>query len=246
MQDATRTIVVLDDDAGLRAAIRHWATRRGYAVHTASTADEARHIVAESQIDLAILDIRLPDADGINLAESLIQDDPERPVILMTAYADLDSAQRALRVGVFEFFAKPISFDTLETAVDRALAHRDRLIESRRRRTAELEEMNHDLAREVRQRREGERTLAEQTRTLTEMNEHLQQKERLLAAYQGIAKVALSSLDTEEIVDSVGHQLVEARIFKRLVIALVDEDSRRIEIVTVSYTHQTLPTPPYL
>jgi signal transduction histidine kinase/DNA-binding response OmpR family regulator len=231
MHNATYTLLVLDDDSALRGAIRHWAGRQGYRVHTAASTDEARSVVAEKAIDLALLDIRLPDGDGIELAESLIQADPERPIILMTAFADLDSARKAIRIGAFEFFAKPLSFESLEASVASALKHRDHLIENRRRRTSELEEMNDDLSREIRQRREGERVLAAQTRSLSEANDHLQQKDRLLTAYQGIAKIALSSLDLEEIVDSVGHQLVEARIFRQLVIALVDEDSNRVEIV---------------
>jgi DNA-binding NtrC family response regulator len=142
MQDATHTIVVLDDDEALRSAIRHWGTREGYRIYPAATAEEAREIVAEKSVDLVLIDIRLPDADGIALAESLIEEDPERPIILMTAYADLDSARRAIGIGVFEFFAKPVSFEALGVAFIRALKHRERLVENRLRRTSELAEIN--------------------------------------------------------------------------------------------------------
>jgi signal transduction histidine kinase/FixJ family two-component response regulator len=231
MQDATYSLIVLDDDVSIRGAICHWARSQGYQIFPAGTAQEARKIVAENQVDLALVDIRLPDGDGIDLAESLIEEDPERPIILMTAYADLETARSAIRVGVFEFFAKPLSFELLKAAVSRALQHRSRLIENRMNRTAELAEINRDLKLEIRQRREGEQVLAEHTRALSVANERLQQKDRLLTAYQGIARIALSSLNMDEIIDSVGRQLIEARIFKNLAIAVVDEDSRSIEVV---------------
>ena len=229
MQNATYNILVLDDDASLRGAISHWARRQGYGIFPAASASEAREIV--NQIDLALLDIRLPDEDGVSLAKSLIKADPERPVMLMTAYADLESALKAIRIGVFEFFTKPMSFEALEAAVSSALQHRALLIENRLRSTAELAAINQDLKREISQRRGGERILAQRTRTLSDANERLQQKDRLLTAYQGIARIALSSLNLDEIVDSVGKQLVAARIFKSLVIGLVDSDSRTIEVV---------------
>ena len=211
MNETTVNLLIVEDDSSLAAAIAHWATRSGYTAELASDLDACHRALAEGTFDVVFVDLRLPNgADGLDLAAEMIAEDPERPVVLMTAYAGLESAQRAVGVGIFEYMTKPIGFDHFSTVVDRAIAHRHRLIENRTRKVKAFEAANDQLRQAV---------------------ENLQEKERLLAAYGGIARLALSSIELDEIIDNVGRHLVQAGIFRSLMIALVDEDSQTVEVV---------------
>jgi signal transduction histidine kinase len=116
-------VLVVDDDAGMRETLAEILGAHDIVVVTAGSAAAARVIVAEEPIALAILDQRLPDATGIELAETLKQTDPDLPVLLMTGYA---AAQTALvAVGkVEDFLVKPVRPEHLLTAVRNGLDRR--------------------------------------------------------------------------------------------------------------------------
>ena len=120
MDEAITHLLIVEDDHSVATAIAHWARRRGFTAELALNLEECRRALYEGSFDLVFIDLRLPNGvDGLDLAADLIAENPERPVVLMTAYAQLESAQRAVGVGIFEYLEKPIEFEQFSDVVDR-------------------------------------------------------------------------------------------------------------------------------
>ena len=236
-----KSILIVDDDYALRTAVCQWMRNSGYVPLEAESSERALDILTETQADLVIVDLKLPGMDGLTLSRELLARNPDRPVILITAYADLNSAQQALNAGVYEYLTKPLNLCDLLAGVRRALTHRRLLQENQayredlerkiETRTAELVALNDQLRKEVAERRQAEQKLAAQADDLARANAVLEEKERLLAAYGQIAQLSLSSLDLDQILDALGYQIVKAGIFRSVMIALVHEESRIVEVV---------------
>jgi len=154
-------VLVVDDDAGMRETLSEILAAHDIAAVTAGTAAGAHAILAEESISLAILDQRLPDATGIDLAEEIKANDPDLPVLLMTGYAAAETALVA--VGkVEDFLVKPVRPEHLLTAVRNGLDRR-----SLRARNAELvgqlQQANAVLGDNVRRRQNELTTLIAMT-----------------------------------------------------------------------------------
>jgi signal transduction histidine kinase/DNA-binding response OmpR family regulator len=116
-------VLVVDDDAGMRETLAEILAAHDVVTVTAGTAAAAHELLAEGTVALAILDQRLPDATGIELAEALKRDDPDLPVLLMTGYAAAETALVA--VGkVEDFLVKPVRPENLIAAVRNGLDRR--------------------------------------------------------------------------------------------------------------------------
>ena len=163
------SILIVDDDLETRDALCHWAELAGYAAHGAVSAEDALEMLAETTVDLAIVDLMLPGMDGLSLAQRLLDKDPDLPVLLITGFGDLDSARRAIEVGIYQFFTKPYSFGELEVGVRRALEHRRLSLENKAyqeglerqvvERTAELDAANAQLKKDIAERKQAEDAL---------------------------------------------------------------------------------------
>jgi DNA-binding NtrC family response regulator len=114
------SVLVVDDDRTVRETLADFFDTLGYAARTAATASEGRRAAAEHAPDLVLVDIRLPDASGLALLETLRADDPERGVIMLTGRSDVPTAVRAMKAGALDFLQKPIDLETLDAAVTRA------------------------------------------------------------------------------------------------------------------------------
>jgi DNA-binding NtrC family response regulator len=114
------TILVIDDEALIRRTVGKRLTSAGYDVVEAETGQEAVEKAANG-IDLALLDFRLPDVDGLTVLKQLKQIDPDMLVIMLTAYANVDSAVSAMKLGAFHFANKPFDLEALVTLVEQAL-----------------------------------------------------------------------------------------------------------------------------
>ncbi len=103
--------LLLEDDAGARSALDCWIQGRGFTTRLAGSLSEARTGLQEGPFDLALLDVQLPDGNGLDLVEHI----PESTdVVIMTGYGDTDLAVRSLRAGVRDFLRKPIDLEQLE------------------------------------------------------------------------------------------------------------------------------------
>ena len=94
---ATARILVIDDEYGVRSGIRQILEMEGYEVEEAATGKEAMTLLHSSEYDVAFLDYRLPDIDGLTILQMIRQDELEIMTCMITAYANIDTAFAATR-----------------------------------------------------------------------------------------------------------------------------------------------------
>jgi len=114
-------IFVLDDEAVTVKRIVHALTRDGYRVEGFIAGQEALERVKVEPPDLILMDIRLEDADGVQLMQHMRSIAPDLPVILMTGYASIEHAVNATKKGAFQYLAKPFKLDELRRLIQEAL-----------------------------------------------------------------------------------------------------------------------------
>ncbi|CAN5217500.1 response regulator transcription factor EsaR [soil metagenome] len=116
-------ILVVDDEMGIRELLMEILGDEGHIVTTAENAQEARNIRAAGAPDLVLLDIWMPDTDGVTLLKEWQRDGLlTMPVIMMSGHATIDTAVEATRVGALNFLEKPISLQKLLKAVQQGLS----------------------------------------------------------------------------------------------------------------------------
>jgi len=113
------SILVVDDEQIVRESLGSWFREDGYHVDTAESARDALRLAAERRYDAAFLDIKMPGVDGLELQAKLKEACPDLAVIMMTAYATVDSAVRALKAGAHDYFVKPFDPEQLSALVRR-------------------------------------------------------------------------------------------------------------------------------
>lgn len=123
-------VLVVDDEPAMLANCERLLSGEGYSCSTLSDPIEFREQLASVEPDVLLLDLRLPEVDGMTLLTVAKADDPALPVIIMTAYATIASAVEAIREGAFDYLTKPFKADQLLVAVERALRHRALTLEN--------------------------------------------------------------------------------------------------------------------
>ncbi len=116
-----RRILVVDDQESILFFLRKTLAAEGYEVESASTATQARQMLSRDVPDVVLLDLKLPDGSGLTILEELRRDEPELAVIMMTAFGDVDTSVRAMKLGAFDYVNKPIRLEELLGILDRAL-----------------------------------------------------------------------------------------------------------------------------
>ena len=116
-------ILIVDDELVVRDSLARWFTAEGYEAKALASAREALE-VATQEWDLALLDIKMPGMDGMELEAKLKEADPELVLIMMTGYATVDTAVKALKNGAYDYLTKPVDPDELSHLVAKALEHR--------------------------------------------------------------------------------------------------------------------------
>jgi DNA-binding NtrC family response regulator len=117
-------ILIVDDELVVRDSLGKWFTSEGYTARPASGAREALEMIQHMEFDIALLDIKMPGMDGMELQSRLRQADPELTVIMMTGYAAVDTAVQALKCGAYDYITKPVDPDELSHLVANALEHK--------------------------------------------------------------------------------------------------------------------------
>jgi DNA-binding NtrC family response regulator len=115
-------ILVVDDDASFREVLDAVLRDSGYEVMTAPTGSRARELLSFRGADLALVDLRLPDLEGVDLISALKSIDPDLSVVMMTAYGSIKTAVEALRRGAYDFLTKPFDLDEMKVTIKNALA----------------------------------------------------------------------------------------------------------------------------
>ncbi len=132
-----RRVLIVDDEKNILSSLAGVLCDEGFDTRTAASGEEALETVRAEAFDLAILDVRLPDTDGVSLLEKLRAMRPDLPVVMMSGNASIDIAVRAVRLGAFDFLEKPLSPDRLIVVVRNA-TERARLMAENRRLKEEL------------------------------------------------------------------------------------------------------------
>ncbi|MFW6108418.1 MAG: sigma-54-dependent transcriptional regulator [bacterium] len=114
-------ILVVDDEQSVCHAFQAFLSDEGHDVAVAATGQRGLALVGEIEPDLVILDVRLPDADGLDLLADLAARDDPPAVLVITAHGTMDTAVEAMRRGAFDYLTKPIDLDEARLVVDRAL-----------------------------------------------------------------------------------------------------------------------------
>jgi two-component system, NtrC family, response regulator AtoC len=126
-----RRILVVDDDPASRELLRKVLATEGHQVVQAGDGREALAELQRQPADLVVSDIRMPDLDGVQLLERMREVAPDVPVILVTAFGDVEGAVEAIRRGAFDYLAKPYDVDGIRLLVRRALAQSALVVENR-------------------------------------------------------------------------------------------------------------------
>lgn len=114
-------ILVADDEESMRFLLREVMTREGYEVETAANGLEALAKAREHDFDLAILDVKMPQMDGLQALREIRQVRPQLTVLMMTAFGGTQNAIEAIKQGAYDFFTKPFELDEMRVVVRRAL-----------------------------------------------------------------------------------------------------------------------------
>ncbi len=124
MQSSRPRIMIVDDDESLREFLEIFFAEHGYKVCSAKTGKEALEMLSREEVSLVLSDVRMPEMDGVTLLREIKARSPEIPVILITAFASLETAVDAMKEGAWDYLAKPFRLDEIREVVDRALESR--------------------------------------------------------------------------------------------------------------------------
>ena len=117
-------LLIVDDEFSVRDSLAKWFHEEGYEIGTAENASEALTRMAETNWDLALVDIKMRGTDGIELQRRMHEINPDLIVVIMTGYASVETAVAALKNGAYDYVSKPLDPDEIAHLVKKALAHR--------------------------------------------------------------------------------------------------------------------------
>ncbi|MBI2221079.1 MAG: sigma-54-dependent Fis family transcriptional regulator [Acidobacteria bacterium] len=131
MQSNKGTILVVDDEEIMREILDALLTREGYAVKVASTAAEGLDLARTVPVDAVLMDVMLPDGNGLDALEELKRIDEDLPVLMITAFASVDSAVTAMRRGALDYLPKPFKNDEVLAKLRIAIERRQLVTENK-------------------------------------------------------------------------------------------------------------------
>jgi signal transduction histidine kinase len=140
----TGLILVVDDDSIVRNFISMLLNKHGYSVIACESGKDALDKLQDNEVDAVLTDIVMPGVSGTEILEKIRNTTPDVPVILMTGYADLDTAVDAIKKGVFDFIVKPYKPEQLIHSLEKALKYK-RLIKMEKDYKNILEEFNQEI-----------------------------------------------------------------------------------------------------
>ena len=125
-------ILVVDDEAPMRESLKDWLMEEGYEVGLASSGQEAIAMVRGKSWDVVLLDLKMPGMDGLETLQRLKgkEVNTEAEILMMTAYATVDTAVQAMKEGAFDYLVKPFSPDEIEMQIKKIVTHRELVLEN--------------------------------------------------------------------------------------------------------------------
>src|SRR2546425_120328 len=140
MTRAPARVLVVDDDSGARQGLKSLLASNNFEVDLAADGAEALERIADLPPDVVVTDLQMPKMNGMQLLKELHDRDRELPVIVVTSATEVPSAVAAMRAGAVDYITKPVEFQDLLLAIERAIEHRDVRLE------------NENLRRQVREK----------------------------------------------------------------------------------------------
>lgn len=134
------SILIVDDDEVMKETLSDVFKKRNYEIFLASVGKEVLPVIKRNIIDLVLLDIRLPDIDGLDVLKNIKEFDTEILVIMMTAYSDVQTAVAAMKLGAYHYINKPFELDELRLLIEKGLETQSLINEVRRLRRQHREE----------------------------------------------------------------------------------------------------------
>lgn len=122
-EQVSMTVLVIDDDAHIRAAIGKFLIARGHTVIEATNGEKGVEVVESQAVDIVITDVKMPGVDGFEVLRRVRSVAPETEVIVITGVKESENAFRALREGAFDFFNKPFKVEDLNAAIQRTVRY---------------------------------------------------------------------------------------------------------------------------
>jgi two-component system, NtrC family, response regulator AtoC len=126
------SILIVDDDEVIQETLFDVLKKRGYDIFLAGSGKEALETIKKNIIDLVLLDMRLPDVDGLDVLKKVKELDSEILVIMMTAYSDIQTAVAAMKSGAYHYINKPFELDELKLLIEKGLETKRLINEVRR------------------------------------------------------------------------------------------------------------------
>ena len=114
-------ILIVDDELVVRDSLGKWFSSEGYLVRPLGSGREALDSLHQGDYDIALLDIKMPGMDGMEVQQRLREADPELTIIMMTGYATVETAVQALKRGAYDYVTKPVDPDELSHLIAKAL-----------------------------------------------------------------------------------------------------------------------------
>ncbi|MGI5817690.1 MAG: response regulator [Armatimonadota bacterium] len=183
-------VLVVDDEPYIREVCARALERAGYAVCTAEDGESAGRELSRSSFDAAILDINLPDTDGLQLLREVRRHNADAVVVLITGFASLETAMEAVQLGAYEYVRKPFGAIDLVHIVERGLESR-RLKGRNDELVRELQAANDDLIARQEQLRERMRIAGEDLTAFVELGRRLSQTAELPETLRAIMSAGL-------------------------------------------------------
>ncbi len=116
-------VLFVDDEPEALSLVERRLSKRGYHVTAATSAEQALELLEVGKFDVVVTDLRMPGMDGLELCTRILGRYPRLPVILLTAFGNLETAVGAIRSGAYDFVTKPLEVEVLTVALDRAIQH---------------------------------------------------------------------------------------------------------------------------
>ncbi len=232
MSDANnKTILTVDDDEFVREILAAYLEDSGFSVLQAENGRTGLETFRQERPDLVMLDLRMPEMDGLEVLSHIIEESPDTPVILVSGMGTIGDAIKALKLGAWDYIAKPIhDMGVLEHAVNKALERAEFLEEKKRysehleeevkkrtaeveQRSAELEKAYNDLQQEVGVRKQAEEELSRINLELTMLSDCIH--------------AVVRATDEQELMTEICRIIVEVGAYEMAWVGFAEHDEQK-------------------
>ncbi len=230
-----RKLLIVDDDSNTLTALNNILKANGeYDISMVQRGNDAIEYVRHSFCDLVITDLKLPDIDGIEVLENIKKINPSIEVIMLTAYASVETSVRAINQGAYSYILKPYDIDNLKIIIRRAV-EKQKLDELNRELVKDLQDSNEQLRKNFKQMKELsedlEKRVDKATKQLKKTNDELATKVHELSMLQQINQAMQGTLKLENLLHLILTSVTAGRAlgFNRAMLFLVNTETNMLE-----------------